>query len=228
MGKLFDDLIDFGLEFLGDNLRNPIFGTDLDKLPMPPLATPRSRPPNLLPPPPGRQIAPHGGRPKSGPAVARRPPQTTGPTHSRRGTTMANNRVARVSRIPDVFRDPGTGFSLALTGKPRRSELQRHFDGSIVYFAVDPGRGDLEVVPQGVKPSDLDKDVVLFVEARGQFWRYKRRRGRRINPENGRAAVRAAKRLTVVSKHHADVQRALKKAIPASLRTTRAPKKKRR
>ena len=136
--------------------------------------------------------------------------------------------VARVARVRDVFPDPGTSFALALTGKPHISELQRHFDGSIVYFAVDPGRGGLEAVPMGVKPAQLARDVVLFVEARGQFWRYKRRTGRRINPTNARAAVRAAKRLTAVGDHCRKMERAIKKAIPARLRGHTHPVKKAR
>ncbi len=135
--------------------------------------------------------------------------------------------VARVTRTLDVFQDPGAGFALALTGKPHAHELQRNFDGSTAYFAVDPGRGVLEAVPAGVKPSDLDRSVVLFVEARGQFWRYKRKSGRKINPTNAAAAVRAAKRLTAVGEHCLMVERAIKKAIPARLRSA-APKKRKR
>jgi len=128
------------------------------------------------------------------------------------------SRIARVTRTLDTFRDPGTGFALALTGKPHTSELQRHNDGSIVYFALDPGRGNLEVIPFGVRPSQLHKDVVVFVQARGQFWRYKRRGGRRINPLNFRAASRAARRLAAVGKLTKKIEKAIKKAIPASMR----------
>lgn len=132
---------------------------------------------------------------------------------------MANGNLPAV--VYSKFREPSISSRF----------LDRWPTGKTKVAVYSPRNNQLILLPEYFNPKSLPRGMQLygFLAGSGQPVEIMRRKARRMNPENGRAAVRAARRLTMVAKHHKRIQKALKKAIPPSMRSApRSPKKRKR